>query len=80
MPALSAIMKSNTACLGVLFTFATSQLVWPHYHLFALIPIFWLVRTDGKLDMATLGAADTCCFPLRCETAASHPGVKFGPT
>ncbi len=58
------------ASIGVLFTFATSPLVWPHYHLFALIPIFWLVRTDGKLDMATLGA-------VICYGALSRPLINL---
>ena len=36
--------------IGVLFTLASSPLVWPYYHLFALLPIFWLVRTHGRWD------------------------------
>jgi hypothetical protein len=31
------------ASVGIVFTFATSPLVWPHYHLLLLVPIAWLV-------------------------------------
>lgn len=57
------------ASVGVLFTFATSPLVWPHYLLLALVPIFWLVRTDGRLDAAALGA-------LVCYVAMSAPFIE----
>ena len=36
------------ASIGVIFTFATSPLVWPHYHVLALVPIFWWSRVDGR--------------------------------
>lgn len=52
--------------IGILFTFATSPLVWPHYHLFALIPIFWLVGSGDKWDIAALGA-------VLCYSALSRP-------
>lgn len=41
------------ASAGVIFTFATSPLLWVHYHLFALVPVFWLYRTYGRHDFAT---------------------------
>ena len=36
------------ASIGVIFTFATSPLVWPHYHVLALVPIFWWSRVNGR--------------------------------
>ncbi len=54
------------ASIGVVFTLATSPLVWPHYLMFALIPIFWLVRTDGKVDSPAAGA-------VFCYVALSLP-------
>jgi hypothetical protein len=57
------------ASIGVLFTFATSPLVWPHYLLLALVPIFWLVRTDGRVDAAALGA-------IVCYVALSAPFIQ----
>ena len=59
IPALRAAFSDPwcAAGIGVLFTFATSPLVWPHYLLFALVPIFWLVRIDGEVDAGTWGAA-----------------------
>jgi len=41
------------ASIGVLFTLAASPLVWPYYHLFAIIPIAWLFRAEGRWDGAT---------------------------
>jgi hypothetical protein len=38
------------ASIGVLFTLAASPLVWPYYHLFAIIPMAWLFRADGRWD------------------------------
>ncbi len=32
------------ASVGILFTFASSPLVWPHYHMLLLIPIAWLLH------------------------------------
>ncbi len=57
------------ASIGVLFTFATSPLVWPHYLLLALVPILWLVRTDGRVDAAALGA-------IVCYVALSAPFIE----
>ena len=31
------------ASIGIVFTFATSPLVWPHYYVLALIPMAWIV-------------------------------------
>jgi hypothetical protein len=45
------------ASIGVLFTFATSPLLWPHYLVLALIPIFWLFRRNGRADAGTWCAA-----------------------
>ncbi len=50
------------ASLGVVFTFATSPLLWPHYLVFALVPIFWLARIDGAARMGAAGAA--LCYGL----------------
>jgi hypothetical protein len=44
------------ASLGIVFTFATSPLVWPHYQVLALVPIFWLVRGDARRDIGAWGA------------------------
>ena len=54
------------ASIGVLFTLAASPLVWPYYHLFAIIPIAWLVRAEGRWD-----AASYCA--LACYAALSSP-------
>ena len=45
--------------IGVLFTLASSPLVWPYYHLFALLPVFWLVRTHGRWDFPSWCAVAT---------------------
>ncbi len=42
---------------GVLLTFATSPMVWPHYHLVSLVPIFWMARLDHPRSVGTWGAA-----------------------
>ena len=42
--------------VGIVFTFAASPLVWPHYHVLALIPIAWLLRGDGDCRACTWGA------------------------
>jgi hypothetical protein len=41
------------ASLGVLFTFATSPLMWPSYHLLALIPYALLFGADGRTGFRT---------------------------
>ena len=41
------------ASIGVLFTLAASPLVWPYYHLFALVPMAWLFRAEGRWDVAS---------------------------
>jgi hypothetical protein len=43
------------ASAGVVFTFATSPMVWPHYHLLALVPIAWLARVEQP-DAGAWGA------------------------
>lgn len=52
VPRARAVFSDPWAAVstGVLFTLASSPLVWPYYHLFALLPIFWLVRTHGRWD------------------------------
>lgn len=45
--------------VGVLFTLATSPLVWPYYHLFALVPIAWLFRANGRWDWPSWCAVAT---------------------
>jgi hypothetical protein len=52
VPRLRAVFLDPWAAvaIGVLFTLASSPLVWPYYHLFALLPIAWLVRTHGRWD------------------------------
>jgi hypothetical protein len=47
------------ASLGVLCTLAASPLVWPYYHLFALVPIAWLLLGEGKWDGASWCAVAT---------------------
>jgi hypothetical protein len=47
------------ASTGVLFTLAASPLVWPYYHLFALVPIAWLVHANGRWDGASWCAVGT---------------------
>jgi hypothetical protein len=42
--------------VGILLTFAASPLVWPHYHVLALIPIAWLMRGDRACRVCTWGA------------------------
>ena len=54
------------ASIGVVFTFATSPLVWPHYHMLALVPIFWLSRIDGRAKAGAWGA-------LICYVTLSEP-------
>jgi hypothetical protein len=47
------------ASAGVLATLATSPLVWPYYHLFALIPIAWVFRSRPRWDAASWCAVAT---------------------
>jgi hypothetical protein len=54
------------ASIGVIFTFATSPLVWPHYHVLALVPIFWLLKTGGRAQLGRWGA-------LICYVTLSEP-------
>jgi len=35
------------ASVGIVFTFATSPLVWPHYYVLALLPMAWLLAQPG---------------------------------
>ena len=45
------------ASVGILFTFATSPLVWPHYHMLLLVPIAWLLTQAGSCRICAWGAA-----------------------
>jgi hypothetical protein len=38
---------------GILATFATAPLVWQHYLLWAIVPIIWFFRFDGRWGIAT---------------------------
>jgi len=40
------------ASIGALAMFIASPLMWPHYFVFALIPIAWLARPEKPLDAA----------------------------
>lgn len=42
------------ATLGIALTYATSPMVWPHYHVFAIVPVIWLVYRERE---ARAGAA-----------------------
>jgi len=54
------------------FTFATSPLVWPHYHVLALVPIFWLSGLQGPARVARWGA-------LICYVGLSEPFFNLPP-
>ena len=58
-PRLRAVLGDPwaAASLGVILTLAAAPLVWPYYHLFALVPIAWLVRGEGRWDAASTSAA-----------------------
>jgi hypothetical protein len=59
--------------LGVLFTFATFPLVWPHYHVLAIIPMFWMFRRTGRWDAATWGV-------VLCYLGFSRPILELANT
>ena len=44
------------ASVGIVLTFAASPLVWPHYHVLALIPIAWLLWPERPCIACTWGA------------------------
>jgi hypothetical protein len=71
----------SAASLGVLFTIAMSPLMWPHYFMFALIPMAWLLRTDGRWDAATGWAIASYLLFSRLVlgplTAANLVGVVY---
>lgn len=58
------------ASAGIVFIFATSPLVWAYYHLFALVPIFWLFRREGGT------ALETSCA-LVSFAAMANPLLEF---
>ena len=45
------------ASVGIVLTFAASPLVWPHYHMMALIPIAWLIWPERPCRACVWGAA-----------------------
>jgi hypothetical protein len=51
------------ASAGIVLTFAASPLVWPHYHVLALIPIAWLLWPQRPCAVCVWGAA-ACYFVL----------------
>jgi hypothetical protein len=42
----------RAASIAAVFMFATSPLLWPHYLMFALIPLAWMLRPEGERDIA----------------------------
>jgi len=56
--------------IGVVFTLATSPLVWPHYLLLTLVPIFWMLPGEGRVDAGLAGAA-ICYVALSVPLIAS---------
>ena len=56
------------ASVGVVFTFATSPLIWPHYHVLVLIPIAWLFRNGAP-------AATACAVLAYAALAAPVIGL-----
>jgi hypothetical protein len=54
VPALRAWLADPwiAASLGALAMFVASPLLWPHYFMFALIPIAWLARPERPRDAA----------------------------
>jgi len=54
---------------AIVLTFATFPLVWPHYHLWALLPISWGFRREARWDAATLGV-------IACYAGFSRPVVQ----
>ena len=62
------------ASVGIVFTFATSPLVWPHYHVMLLLPIVWLLR-PGRPCRACFWGAVVCYFVL--SRAVTDPLVSF---
>jgi len=61
--------------VGILFTFATSPLVWPHYHMLLLIPIAWLLTRAGSCRACAWGAA--ACY-LLLSRVVIDPLVSMG--
>jgi hypothetical protein len=80
-PALDKLVRDPwcMASAGIVLTFASSPLLWPHYLVWAVIPMAWLFRRAGRWDLAT-----TCtvvsflalCLPvLDAMQAAGWTGV-----
>jgi len=63
------------ASVGILFTFATSPLVWPHYHMLLLVPIAWLLTRAGSCRVCAWGAA--ACY-LVLSRVVIDPLVSMG--
>ena len=45
------------AGLGIVMTYATSPMTWPHYHLFLIIPVMWIVQREREMRVAAALAA-----------------------
>ena len=56
MPALCKAARDPGFAIScaVVLTFATYPLVWAHYHVWALLPMLWLVRAPAKWNGTTL--------------------------
>jgi hypothetical protein len=50
------------ASLGIAMTYAASPMVWPHYHLFVLVPVMWIV--DHEREMRIPAACAALCYVL----------------
>ena len=66
------------ASAGVVLTFAASPLLWPHYYVFALVPIFAMFRASGRWDLATACAIVTYLAMSRMLTTTLLAGEMFG--
>lgn len=45
------------ASLGIVFAYATTPLLWPHYLLWSLVPMYWLFRREDRWDAPTVCVA-----------------------
>jgi hypothetical protein len=61
--------------LGILLTFATSPLVWPHYGVLLLLPIAWLLRPSVA---GRLGVAGACATYLLSTTPVVDALLRAG--
>jgi len=61
------------ASTGILLTFAMSPLVWPHYEVLALVPVFYAL-SPGRLDAAAILVALSCVMLSRPLAQAFDAG------